>query len=62
MRVQYCSDLHLEFRANRNWLKSKPLIPSGDILVIAGDTYLLDQDFSDIFFFDYVSENYSKYF
>ena len=37
MKLQIVSDLHLEFAANRAWLKQNPLIPVGDILLIAGD-------------------------
>lgn len=37
MRVQFASDLHLEFRPNREYLKANPLIPTGDILLLAGD-------------------------
>jgi hypothetical protein len=37
MLLQYCSDLHLEFSDNRDFLASKPLIPRAKILVLGGD-------------------------
>lgn len=37
MNIQYCSDLHFEFSANRNHLKDHPIIPTGEILLLAGD-------------------------
>lgn len=43
MKIQYCSDLHMEFRENMRFMKSLPLEPVGDVLVIAGDVgYLVD--------------------
>ncbi len=48
MKIQICSDLHLEFARNRAWLAEHPLIPAGDILLIAGDTYYLDQDYGSL--------------
>ncbi len=37
MKVQYCSDLHLEFAQNARFLNETPIQPDGDILVLAGD-------------------------
>ncbi len=37
MQLQYVSDLHLELRDNRDWFAANPVVPTGDILVIAGE-------------------------
>ena len=43
MKIQYCSDLHMEFHDNMRFMKSLPLEVVGDVLVIAGDvSYLVD--------------------
>lgn len=38
MKIQFVSDLHLEFNENRVWLENHPLEVTGDILLIAGDS------------------------
>lgn len=66
LRIQYVSDLHLEFPQNRKWLEEHPLEVTGDILLVAGDTAYLDlpdskQDtYSQYSFWDWASEHYQK--
>ena len=60
MKIQICSDLHLEFANNRQWLKLNPLIPKGEILIIAGDTYYLGKDFGELEFIKKVSKEFER--
>ena len=44
MKIQYASDLHLEFADNRDYIEMGGIQPVGDILVLAGDiSYLGDR-------------------
>ena len=58
MKIQYCSDLHLEFPENQKYLMDNPIEVKGDILILAGDITLFNiiDDFR--FFFDFVSKNF----
>jgi predicted phosphohydrolase len=58
MKIQYCSDLHLEFQENTNYLKQFPIKPEGEILLLAGDIVLLKliKDHND--FFNYCADNF----
>lgn len=62
MKLQYCSDLHLEFPENKKYILENPIPPVGDILILAGDIvpFAVMDKHQD--FFDYVSENFKATF
>ena len=61
MKIQYASDLHLEFRDNASYMKHNPMKVVGNILVLAGDIgYLGDQNYSDHPFWDWASGNFKQ--
>ena len=64
MKVQYASDLHLEFPDNTRLIGTKPFKVKGDVLVLAGDTVLLHRldELRRHPFFDWCADNYSHTF
>lgn len=61
MKIQYASDLHLEFIENASYIKHNPLKVVGDILILAGDIgYLGDQNYNNYPFWDWASKNFKQ--
>jgi predicted phosphohydrolase len=58
LKLQYASDLHIEFPANREFIKQHPLQPVGDILVLSGDIvpFAVMDKHKD--FFSYVADHF----
>ncbi|WP_152269039.1 metallophosphoesterase [Agriterribacter humi] len=58
MTLQYCSDLHLEFRENKQFLNQHPLQSKGEILILAGDIVPFIEMDKHKEFFNYISDNF----
>lgn len=58
MNIQYCSDLHLEFSENNQFLKQDPLKISGEVLLLAGDVLPFSLHKKQSAFIDYVADNF----
>ena len=62
MKIQYCSDLHLEFASNLQFIFAYPIQPVADILLLAGDIVPLMtyQQSKYSFFWDYLDANFKQ--
>ncbi|MBL0340879.1 MAG: metallophosphoesterase [Bacteroidetes bacterium] len=58
MKIQFCSDLHLEFVENKKYLSKNPIIPTGDILLLGGDIMLFSQMDRHNDFLDFLSDHF----
>ena len=62
MKIQYYSDIHLEFSANQKYLRQQPLDVTGEILIMAGDVVPLHESFFKDEFFDKIAGCYKIVF
>ena len=61
MRIQFMSDLHMEFYDNSRYLKAFEFEAKGDVLVLAGDTfYLRDIITPQKKFWNWASQNFRQ--
>ncbi len=62
MRIQYASDLHLEYKRNWDYLLEHPIEVMGEVLVLAGDIGYLgdDKTYTSHPFWDWASEHYRQ--
>ena len=61
MKIQYASDLHLEFEDNTDYLIQNPLKVTGEILILAGDIHVIDsENYLENPFWDWASKNYKR--
>lgn len=60
MKIQYASDLHLEFPENYEYIKKNPIKPIGEILILAGDIIPFEIVYVAREFFNYVSKNFKQ--
>ena len=66
LRIQFVSDLHLEFEENRRFLRQHPLEVTGDVLLVAGDSAYLDtprsgmETYAQYAFWDWTAAHYQQ--
>jgi predicted phosphohydrolase len=62
MKIQYCSDLHLEFPKNNEFLNRTPFEKCADILILAGDIAPLHSEHLSNPFLRYLSQHFEQVF
>jgi len=60
MKLQYASDLHIEFKQNNDYLHANPLVKMADVLILAGDIYLFFKNKGSNKYFEYLSKTFEK--
>lgn len=60
MKIQYWSDLHLEFKENAEYLMQQQIKVIGDMLIIAGDVTYWDNKHFAHPYFDRLSEKFTR--
>ena len=61
MRIQFASDLHLEFGQNTEFLMTNKMKVTGEILILAGDIHVFNSpNFMENPFWDWASQNYKQ--
>ncbi len=58
MKIQYCSDLHLEFPGNKKFLDQHPIVPAGEVLLLAGDILPFALHKKETAFIDLIADQY----
>jgi predicted phosphodiesterase len=58
MKIQYCSDLHLEFPENKHFIEQHPIEEQGEVLLLAGDILPFSLHEKQSAFIDYVADNF----